>query len=84
MRINDFICKECGEIKEEIYKEEEEVKKICECGGERVKKMSAPRVKFVGSGWETNDHLDFWADTKDKQTELTNGKGMHNHKDFSK
>lgn len=78
--IDDFKCEKCGKTVELMYKRGEEDKQKCKCGNKLVKKISAPTVKFVGAGWETNDRLDFWADTREKQKELCGG-DFYSHKD---
>lgn len=77
--IDDFKCRSCGEVSEILYRRDYVV--YCPvCGSKELTKIiNAPHVKFVGAGWETNDKLDFWADTDEKRRELA--PDAHSHKD---
>lgn len=56
MPIYDFKCVECGKEKEALVKSPSEKRECPSCGGVMEKKLSAPNVKFVGSGFYETDY----------------------------
>jgi putative FmdB family regulatory protein len=56
MPIFDFKCKECSEQKERLVKSGTETVECPSCGGRMEKQLSAPNVKFVGSGFYETDY----------------------------
>lgn len=70
MPIFNIICTECGKEEEILCKHSDLVERLserCECGGERVNGVTAPYTKFVGQGWESNDHFDVMGGGKPKK-----------------
>ena len=50
----DFKCKNCGEVRENVAASiEDKIQKCPSCGGESVRQISSPTLKFKGGGWTT-------------------------------
>ncbi len=57
MPLYEYRCKNCGKKIEVIQKFSDAPLTSCkECGGELEKMMSAPAIRFKGSGWYVNDY----------------------------
>ncbi len=57
MPLYEYRCKHCGNKIEVIQKFSDDPLSSCkECGGELEKMMSAPAIRFKGSGWYVNDY----------------------------
>jgi putative FmdB family regulatory protein len=53
----EYLCKKCGHRFEQIRKfSDKPLRKCPECGGVIEQVISAPAVKFKGSGWYVNDY----------------------------
>jgi putative FmdB family regulatory protein len=57
MPLYEYECKKCGHRFEKIQKfSDKMVKKCPECGGQVEQMISAPAVRFKGSGWYVTDY----------------------------
>lgn len=57
MPLYEYRCKSCGKNIEVIQKFSDAPLTSCkECGGEVEKLLSAPAIRFKGSGWYVNDY----------------------------
>jgi putative FmdB family regulatory protein len=57
MPLYEYECKKCGHRFEKIQKfSDRMVKKCPDCGGQVEQMISAPAVRFVGSGWYVTDY----------------------------
>jgi len=57
MPLYEYCCKSCGKKIEVIQKFTDDPLTVCEeCGGKLEKLMSAPAIRFKGSGWYVNDY----------------------------
>lgn len=57
MPLYEYCCKSCGKKIEVIQKFSDDPLTVCEeCGGKLEKLMSAPAIRFKGSGWYVNDY----------------------------
>jgi putative FmdB family regulatory protein len=57
MPLHEYECKKCGHRFERIQKfSDPPVKKCPECGGKVEQLLSAPAVRFKGSGWYVTDY----------------------------
>jgi putative FmdB family regulatory protein len=53
----EYLCKKCGHRFEQIRKFSDKQLRTCpECGGVIEQVISAPAVRFKGSGWYVNDY----------------------------
>src|ERR1700747_1432263 len=53
----EYLCKNCGHRFEQIRKcAEKPLRKCPECGGVIEQVISAPAVRFKGSGWDVTDY----------------------------
>ena len=53
----EYLCKKCGHRFEQIRKfSDKHLKKCPECGGILEQVISAPAVRFKGSGWYVTDY----------------------------
>jgi putative FmdB family regulatory protein len=53
----EYLCQKCGHRFEKIQKFSDAMLKKCpECGGKIEQVLSAPAVKFKGSGWYVTDY----------------------------
>jgi putative FmdB family regulatory protein len=53
----EYLCKKCGHRFEQIRKfSDRQLRKCPECGGVIEQVISAPAVRFKGSGWYVNDY----------------------------
>jgi len=57
MPLYEYLCKKCGHRFERIQKfSDPHVKKCPDCGGAVEQVITAPSVRFKGSGWYVNDY----------------------------
>ena len=57
MPLYEYRCESCGKKIEVIQKFSDDPLTSCkECGGKLEKLMSAPAIRFKGSGWYVNDY----------------------------
>jgi putative FmdB family regulatory protein len=57
MPLYEYLCKKCGHRFERIQKFSDlHVKKCPDCGGAVEQVITAPSVRFKGSGWYVNDY----------------------------
>jgi putative FmdB family regulatory protein len=57
MPLYEYLCKKCGHRFEEIRKfSDKQLKKCPECGGLIEQVITAPAVRFKGSGWYVSDY----------------------------
>ena len=57
MPLYEYCCTKCGKKIERIQKFSDDPLTSCEeCGGKLEKLMSAPAIRFKGSGWYINDY----------------------------
>lgn len=58
MPIYEYECEKCGKRFEYLQRIDEEPKKICPCGkgGKLRRVLSAPAIRFKGSGWYVTDY----------------------------
>ncbi len=58
MPIYEYKCEKCGRRFEFLQKFNEEPKTVCPCGdGGKLKRViSAPAIRFKGSGWYVTDY----------------------------
>jgi putative FmdB family regulatory protein len=57
MPLYEYACKKCGHRFEEIRKfSDKHLSKCPECGGVLEQVISAPAVRFKGSGWYVTDY----------------------------
>ena len=57
MPIYEYLCKKCGHRFEKMQSFSAEPVRTCpECGGKVGQLMSAPAVRFKGSGWYVTDY----------------------------
>src|SRR6476646_11161425 len=57
MPLYEYECKKCGHRFERIQRfSDRMVKKCPECGGKVEQMISAPAVRFKGSGWYVTDY----------------------------
>lgn len=57
MPLYEYCCASCGKKIEIIQKFSDDPLTSCEeCGGKLEKLMSAPAIRFKGSGWYVNDY----------------------------
>jgi putative FmdB family regulatory protein len=53
----EYRCKSCGNSFEKIQKFSDEPEKECpKCGGELIRPVTAPALRFEGAGWYVNDY----------------------------
>lgn len=53
----EYLCTKCGHRFEQIRKfSDKQLRKCPECGGVIEQVISAPAVRFKGSGWYVNDY----------------------------
>jgi len=53
----EYLCQKCGHRFEQIRKfSDKQLRKCPECGGLIEQVISAPAVRFKGSGWYVNDY----------------------------
>lgn len=78
MPLYEYRCTSCGKKIERIQKFSDDPLTLCEeCGGKLEKMMSAPAIRFKGSGWYINDY----AKKKTGPEKGTNGKKISESKD---
>ena len=78
MPLYEYRCKNCGKKIEVIQKFSDTPLTSCkECGGELEKMVSAPAIRFKGSGWYVNDY----ASKKTGGEKSTNGTKITDIKD---
>ena len=74
MPLYEYCCKKCGKRIERIQKFSDAPLNLCEeCGGELEKMLSAPAIRFKGSGWYVNDYAGKKSDPDTKGGEAGNG-----------
>ena len=57
MPIYEYQCSDCGQTTEILQKTSDPNASRCEnCGGELERLLSAPAIRFKGSGWYVNDY----------------------------
>ncbi len=57
MPLYEYQCKKCHSLTERIQKFSDEPLTVCpHCGGELEQLLSAPSVRFKGSGWYVTDY----------------------------
>jgi putative FmdB family regulatory protein len=57
MPLYEYQCRDCGEVTEVIQRLSEPDPTDCyTCGGELERVLSAPAIRFKGSGWYVNDY----------------------------
>ena len=58
MPIYEYECEKCGKRFEFLQRIDEEPKKVCPCGegGKLRRVLSAPAIRFKGSGWYVTDY----------------------------
>ena len=58
MPIYEYECEKCGRRFEFLQKVGDEPKKVCPCGegGKLRRLISAPAIRFKGSGWYVTDY----------------------------
>lgn len=57
MPLYEYRCEKCGALLEKIRKFSDKPLSKCEkCGGRLKRLLSAPAIKFKGSGWYINDY----------------------------
>ena len=57
MPLYEYCCQQCGKKIEKIQKFSDEPLTTCEdCGGRLEKLLSAPSIRFKGSGWYISDY----------------------------
>jgi len=54
--IYEYQCEKCGKKIEKIVLSEKDIPKLCECGGELVKVISASTFILKGSGFYATDY----------------------------
>jgi len=60
----EYLCKNCGHRFEQIRKfSDKQLRKCPECGGVIEQVISAPAVRFKGSGWYVTDYPKKGADS---------------------
>jgi putative FmdB family regulatory protein len=60
----EYLCQKCGHRFEQIRKfSDKQLRKCPECGGVIEQVISAPAVRFKGSGWYVNDYPKKGADS---------------------
>ncbi len=57
MPLYGYRCEKCGALVEKIQKfSDRSLSKCVKCGGRLKRLLSAPAIKFKGSGWYINDY----------------------------
>lgn len=57
MPLYEYRCRDCNEITEVIQKFSDPDLRVCSgCGGTVERLLSAPAIRFKGSGWYVNDY----------------------------
>ncbi|MFC5862668.1 zinc ribbon domain-containing protein [Acidicapsa dinghuensis] len=57
MPLYEYRCTSCGNTFEKIQSFSAEPERVCpKCGGELVRPMTAPALRFEGAGWYVNDY----------------------------
>lgn len=57
MPLYEYRCEDCGKISEVIQKfSDDPLTKCTDCGGELHRLLSAPAIRFKGSGWYVSDY----------------------------
>jgi putative FmdB family regulatory protein len=80
MPLYEYRCESCGKKIEVIQKYSDDPLSFCkECGGKLEKLMSAPAIRFKGSGWYVNDY----ASRKSGGEKNTNGTKVTDSPDTS-
>ena len=76
MPLYEYLCHRCGKNFEVLQKfADETLSQHPECGGEVERLVSAPALKFKGSGWYINDYGSGKASTPDSKNGHANKTG---------
>ena len=57
MPLYEYLCSDCGDAVEVIQKFSDEPLQTCpDCGGQMERLLSAPAIRFKGTGWYVTDY----------------------------
>ena len=57
MPLYEYLCSDCGDTVEVIQKFSDEPLQTCpDCGGQMERLLSAPAIRFKGTGWYVTDY----------------------------